>query len=172
MSATETRIVRASAPEELDAVRTLLRAFTAWHRELHRDDLHLIDRYFDAAAYDAELAGLPGAYAPPEGRLLLALRGSLPVGCVALKRIDARDCEMKRMFLPPAYHGLGIGRALGEAIVAEARAIGYQRMLLDTSFRQASAIALYEKLGFRRVVPYYELPEELIAWLVFMEKEL
>ena len=76
----------------------------------------MIDRYFDAAAYERELAGLPGAYAPPDGRHLLAQREGEYVGCVALRRIDPHDCEMKRMFLPPRHQGHGIGRALARLL--------------------------------------------------------
>jgi hypothetical protein len=82
--------------EDLDAVRGLIRAFVAWHRERHRDDLHLIDAYFDAGAFEAELAGLPGAYEP----LLLARVEGEPAGCVALKALDADTCEMKRLYEP------------------------------------------------------------------------
>lgn len=158
--------------EQLDAVRDLMRAFVAWHRQRHQQDLALIDSYFDARAFEAELAGLPGKYAPPRGRLLLATVGERPVGCVALREIDDASCEMKRMFVYPDQQGRGVGRALAEAIVRDARAIGYRRMLLDTSFRQAEALALYRRIGFRDIVPYYDLPDALRSWLVFMEMSL
>jgi len=76
------------------------------------------------------------------------------------------------MFVYPEYHGQGVGRALAEAIIREARDIGYQRMLLDTSIRQAEAQTLYRRLGFRDVAPYYEPPDTLRNWLVFMELPL
>ena len=76
------------------------------------------------------------------------------------------------MFVYPEYHGQGVGRALAEAIIREARDLGYQRMLLDTSIRQAEAQTLYRRLGFRDVAPYYELPDALRNWLVFMELPL
>lgn len=154
---------------QLNAVRDLMRTFTRWHRQSHPADLHLIDRYFDAAAFATELAGLPGKYAPPDGQLLLARADGAAAGCVALRRIDATSCEMKRMFVYPEYHGRGVGRALGEAIVEEARTLGYTRMRLDTSFRQIEALRLYQRLGFQSIQPYYELPDELRNWLVFME---
>lgn len=161
-----------STPTELDAVRDLIRAFVAWHRQRHTQDLDLIDAYFDAAAFEAELAGLPGTYAPPRGQLLLATVDGRPAGCVALREIDADDCEMKRMFVYADLHGRGVGRALGEAVVQEAKAIGYKRMLLDTSIRQDEAQSLYGRLGFRVIPPYYDLPENLRSWLVFMELPL
>ena len=163
------RILVPATAEQLDEVRALMRAFTTWHRQRHQQDLNLIDSYFDAAAYEAELAGLPGKYAPPRGQLLLATIEDRPAGCVALREIDATRCEMKRMFVYPVWHGRGVGRALADAVIQEARGMGYERMLLDTSIRQAEAQALYRRLGFRAIAPYYELPEALRNWLVFME---
>jgi len=168
-------MIKVKAPEsslELDQVRTLFRSFVGWHRRRHRQDIALIDAYFDAGAFEAELEALPGAYGPPGGRLYLASIGDSPAGCVALRPIDATRCEMKRMFVYPEYHGKGIGRALGEAAIASGAAAGYKAMLLDTSVRQKEAQALYRRLGFREVAPYYDLPGELRDWLVFMERPL
>ena len=164
-----------SAPhsaEQLDQVRALMRAFVAWHRERHVEDIHLIDAYFDADAFEEELAALPAGYAPPDGALLLAYFGGAAAGCVALRRIDSAACEMKRMFVYPQFHGKRVGRALGEAIVREAKSSGYSVMRLDTSVRQMEARQLYASLGFRRIDPYYELPSALRDWLVFMELAL
>jgi putative acetyltransferase len=158
--------------EQLDQVRMLMRAFVAWHRERHVQDIHLIDAYFDGRAFEEELASLPGDYVPPDGALLLAHREGAPAGCVALRRIDATVCEMKRMFVYPRFHGTGVGRALGEAIIREAKSRGYSVMRLDTSVRQMEAQRLYATLGFKRIDPYYELPAALRDWLVFMELAL
>jgi len=158
--------------EQLDQIRALMRAFLAWHRERHAEDAHLIDAYFDAEAFEEELAMLPGEYAPPYGALLLAYCDSGPAGCVALRRIDSAACEMKRMFVYPQFHGKGLGRALGDAIVREAKSSGYSLMRLDTSVRQLEAQHLYARLGFRRIDPYYELPPAVRDWLVFMELAL
>jgi putative acetyltransferase len=166
------RVFAAEAPHELEQARDLIRAFNAWHRECHHQDLHLVDSYFDPDAFAAELAGLPGKYAHPRGRLLLATYDGNPAGCVALREVDATTCEMKRMFVYPDLHGRGVGRALGEAVIREARAIGYQTMLLDTSIRQLEAHSLYRALGFRDIAPYYELPQPLRDWLVFMHLQL
>jgi putative acetyltransferase len=157
---------------DLDQVRTLFRSFILWHRTRHHQDIALIDAYFDADAFEAELEGLPGPYAPPGGALCLATLDGAPAGCVALRPIDATRCEMKRMFVYPEYHGKGVGRALGEAVIACGAAAGYKSMLLDTSVRQGEAQALYTRLGFRQVAPYYELPDDLRKWLVFMERPL
>jgi len=99
--------------------------------------------------FDQELAGLPGDYAPPEGRLLLLMVANDAAGCVALHKIDGSICEMKRLYVRPAFRGSGVGRALAEAVLAEGRAAGYRRMRLDTLPSMGRAIALYESLGFR-----------------------
>lgn len=166
-------ILRPEASEQLDEVRTLMRAFIDWHHNDHPQDAAVLDRYFDAAAFDEELASLPGKYAPPAGELLLARLDGEPAGCVAMRAMDEPGvCEMKRMFVYTPFHGRGVGRALGEAIVASARQAGYRKMRLDTGFRQAAACALYHALGFRDIPPYYELPDEVSAYLVFMELDL
>jgi len=157
---------------QLDQVRSLMRSFIAWHKERHREDIHLIDAYFDADAFEQELASLPGKYAPPHGQLLLATVDGSPACCVALRQIDAGCCEMKRMFVYTQFHGQGVGRALAEAIVKAAKALGYRTMRLDTSIRQSEAKGLYRRLGFRPIEPYYQVPEDMKNWLVFMELAL
>jgi GNAT superfamily N-acetyltransferase len=158
--------------EQLDDVRTLMRTFIQWHRRRHTQDIHLIDQYFDEAAFEEELRTLPGIYTPPKGQLLLATADGVAAGCVALREVNATSCEMKRMFVHEAFHGRGVGRALGTEIIAQARSLGYRRMLLDTSIRQAEAQGLYARLGFKVVEPCYELTDEMRDWLVFMALEL
>ena len=157
---------------ELEQVRDLMREFVAWHRARHAQDLHLIDEYFDEAEWQSELASLPGNYAPPTGALLLATVDGAAAGCVALRDLGDGVCEMKRMFVYPGLHGKGVGRALGDAVLSEARALGYRTMRLDTSMRQAEAVGLYRRLGFHDIEPYYDLPAPLRNWLVFMERPL
>jgi ribosomal protein S18 acetylase RimI-like enzyme len=154
--------------EELDSARGLMRAFIAWHRARHVDDRELIDRYFDDAAFERELASLPAPYSP----LLLARVGGEPAGCVGLRRLDGDACEMKRMYVDERFRGSGVGRALTQRLLADARAQGFRRIRLDTSVRQTEAQGLYGRYGFRPIAPYYELPEDLREWLVFMELEL
>lgn len=165
-------ISQAQTPQDLDHVRALMRAFVEWQAGINAADMHLINRYFDEAAYNAELASLPGIYAPPDGSLLIAYRGGSPAGCVAMKKFDEGVCEMKRLFVPVEYHGTGAGRALVERLVRDAREAGYKRMCLDTSWRQVPAQKLYESVGFRRIGPYYELPDDMKSFLVFMELDL
>jgi GNAT superfamily N-acetyltransferase len=162
----------AETEAELDDVRRLFRSFLAWHRERNTDDLDLIDAYFHEEAWEAEVAGLPGAYAPPDGALLLATEAELTLGCVGSTRFDDESCEMKRMFVAPVARGRGAGRALAEAVVARARAAGYRRMYLDTSIRQTEAIALYRSLGFVEVPAYHDVPEAMQGWLVFYRLDL
>jgi putative acetyltransferase len=163
-------VVRAPTTlQQLDQVRSLMRSFIAWHRARHREDTHLIDAYFDAGAFEQELASLPGKYVPPHGQLLLATLDGAPAGCVALREIDSSPCEMKRMFVYTQFHGKGVGHALAEAVIKEARALGFRTMRLDTSIRQQEAQRLYQRMGFKTIEPYYELSAELKNWLVFME---
>lgn len=119
--------------------------------------------------FEAELAELPGAYAPPRGRLLLAFQGDRPAGCVALRELEDGVCEMKRLYVRPDFQGLGIGRALAEAVLQEARGIGYSRMRLDTVPAMARAQGLYHALGFREIPAYRFNP---VPGTVFLELRL
>ena len=119
--------------------------------------------------FDREVRELPGEYAPPQGRLLLARAETELAGCVALRRIDEASCEMKRLYVLPRSRGKGVGRALTAAVIDAARQIGYRRMRLDTLPSMREAIPLYESLGFRRIAPYYRNP---IDGAIFMELEL
>jgi GNAT superfamily N-acetyltransferase len=120
--------------------------------------------------FDQELAALPGDYAPPKGRLLLAEYESQLAGCIALHQLDPAICEMKRLYLRPQFRGKGLGRFLAERIVAEARQIGYRRMRLDTVEPvMKDAVAMYRKLGFKEIAPYCSNP---ITGALYMELDL
>lgn len=163
----------AESGDELDEVRRLFRAFVVWHHERQGQNAGLVTSYFDDAAWQAELAGLPGEYAAAEGgALLLAWHLGSAVGCVALRALDDESCEMKRMFVADAGRGLGVGRALGEAVVQRARDLGSSTMYLDTSVEQHEAIGLYRSLGFQECEPYHDVPDSMRGWLVFFRMEL
>jgi putative acetyltransferase len=120
--------------------------------------------------FDQELAEIPGDYTPPEGRLLLAEFEQQLAGCVAVHKLDTDICEMKRLYLRPQFRGKGLGRALAERIISEARQIGYHRMRLDTVEPvMKDAVAMYRKLGFREVAAYCANP---MAGAIYMELEL
>lgn len=166
-------ILQARTPTQLNDTRGLLRAYLAWHRECHADDNALTDRWFAPQAYDAELAALPGAYAQQhKGALLLAYNGGRPAGCVALRAHGGGLCEMKRLFVPLTYRGLGIGRALVARVIAVAGAAGHTRMRLDCSRRQVEAMRLFVGSGFTRIPPYYSNAEDMADGLAFFETGL
>ena len=121
-------------------------------------------------SFDKELANLPGDYAPPDGRLLLAEYEGQLSGCVALHKLEPGVCEMKRLYLRPTVRGKGLGRILAAHIIAEARQIGYQRMRLDTVEPvMKDAVAMYRKIGFREIAPYCTNP---ISGALYMELSL
>jgi putative acetyltransferase len=151
-------ILQAETAEHLREARTLFEEYAA-------------SLGFDLSFQDfgAELAGLPGAYAPPRGRLLLAFHDGRPTGCVALRDMGEGICEMKRLYVRPDFRALRLGRALAEAVIAEAREIGYSRMRLDTVPSMGRAQDLYRSLGFREIPPYRFNP---IPGTAFLELRL
>jgi ribosomal protein S18 acetylase RimI-like enzyme len=160
MSDAPFQIVRAGSSVDLDAVKRL---FTAYASALGID--------LSYQGFEAELAGLPGKYAPPSGALLIArTMDGEPLGCVALRPLDdAGRCEMKRLYVSPRARGLGLGKALVDAVIAEATRIGYREMRLDTLPTMGEAIALYRKAGFQSIDPYYETP---VAGTIFLGRRL
>lgn len=115
--------------------------------------------------FDEELANLPNEYARPRGALLLARCGDAAAGCVALRPLEGDACEMKRLYVRPAFRGLRLGDALARQAIDAARAIGYARMRLDTLPTMVAARAMYERLGFREIPAYRFNPVEGTAFL-------
>ncbi len=141
------QLKQVESQEEIEIARDLLREY---QRALG------VDLCFQG--FEAELAALPGAYAPPGGRLLLAWRDEEPIGCVALQRVDGARGEMKRLYVRPSARGLGLGRSLVTRILDDAKAIGYSEVVLDTLPSMIEAQRLYEQFGFRDIDPYRPNP--------------
>jgi ribosomal protein S18 acetylase RimI-like enzyme len=153
------KLIQAQSAEEIDRARELFEEYAGGLG---------IDLCFQS--FDKELAGLPGGYVPPAGRLLIAIDEHQAAGCVALRKIADGVCEMKRLYVRPGFRGKGLGHTLAEAIILTAREIGYQRMRLDTlPGKMDRAIAMYRSLGFKEIGPYYSNPVE---GALFMELEL
>ena len=151
-------IVEAGSSDELLQIRTL---FEEYAKTLGADPC-LQD-------FSEELATLPGRYARPKGRLLLAMIEDKVAGCAALRSLDAETGEMKRVYVRPAFRGLGLGRMLAASILHESRVAGYRRVRLDTLPSMNQAQDLYRDLGFREIAPYGDNP---VAGAVYLELEL
>lgn len=158
------KLIQAQSAEDVRFARELFEEYAAWL------GLNLCFQNFEK-----ELAELPGEYVPPSGRLFLAIENDQIAGCVAVRKIGAGNtapniCEMKRLYVRPAFRGLGLGRTLTETVIDAAREVGYHRMRLDTlPGKMDQAIAMYRSLGFKNIEPYYNNPVEGAA---FMELEL
>lgn len=139
--------IREALDSEMPVVRELFIEYAAWLGE----DLGL-------QSFDTELESLPGRYRRPAGCILLAVEGDSYAGCIAVKPLSAEICEMKRLFVRSEFRGASLGRRLAESLIAEAKALEYRLMVLDTLERMHAARSLYEALGFREIEPYYENP--------------
>jgi ribosomal protein S18 acetylase RimI-like enzyme len=149
MSQSPVLIVPADADEMIPTVRELFLEYAATLG---------IDLCFQG--FGEELRLLPGAYAPPDGRLYIAKTESAIGGCVAMRKLTAQACEMKRLYVRDEFRGVGLGRQLTETVIEDARGIGYKVMRLDTLPLMGTAITLYRKLGFKEIAPYRDNPVE------------
>ena len=154
-------VAAATSAGDLDAIRDLFREYAA-----------SLGFSLDYQDFDAELAGLPGKYAPPEGALLLARADGAGAGCGALRRFAPQIAEMKRLYVRPAFRGLrtsdglSIGRSLAHRLVDVARAAGYRRLRLDTiTGKMDAAVTLYRSMGFVEIPPYYPSPVPGTAYM-------
>jgi ribosomal protein S18 acetylase RimI-like enzyme len=152
-------IEQARTANEIAAARELFREYELWLG---------LDLCFQG--FEEELRGLPGKYAPPDGRLFLAYSDRELAGCIAMRKLEDAICEMKRLFVRDEFRGASIGKTLVERVIADARAAGYKKMRLDTyPQKMAKAVRLYESHGFREIEPYYSNPYEGV---LFMESDL
>ena len=152
-------IVQASSETQIAEARSLFREYEAW-----------LDLDLCFQGFEEELAGLPGKYAEPNGRLLLAYSDEKLAGCIALRRLEENGCEMKRLFVRDGFRGQQIGVRLIEHLIADAREIGYSKMRLDTfPPKMGKAVSLYESHGFEPIPPYYDNPHSDV---LFMELSL
>ena len=154
-----TEIRLATSVKQIEEARTLFREYEAW-----------LGMSLCFQSFEEEVAGLPGKYAPPIGRLYLAYVDGEPAGCIALRKLEPGVCEMKRLFLRDSARGRGIGVRLIEQVIADAQEIGYAKMRLDTyPPKMGKAVSLYEAHGFYEIPPYYDNPH---AGVLYMEKTL
>jgi GNAT superfamily N-acetyltransferase len=153
-------ILHAETPEYIVTARELIQEYAVW-----------LEFKLCFQGFEEEMQSMPGKYAPPAGRLLLALWDGRPAGVIALRPLDeAGLCEMKRLYVRPGFRGHQIGRLLAERIINEAAEIGYTRMRLDTvPGKMSRAIAMYRELGFAEIDAYYKTP---VGQTVFMELAL
>jgi len=158
-------IIEVKTNAELNQIKDLFRQYYDF---LARD--HGLDISYQGIA--DELAALPGQFAPPKGRLLLAVQSGQPIGCAALRPLEAHVCELKRMYVLLEFRGQGVGKALAMTLIQEARQIGYQLMRLDTANFLTTAQKLYESIGFRSIAPYSDVPEDIRQVAIFMELAL
>jgi ribosomal protein S18 acetylase RimI-like enzyme len=140
---TMTRIIHAQTPDHYE-----------WVRKLFQQYAEFLGFDLEFQGFSEELANLPGDYSPPQGCILMAVRAEEFVGCVALRPLEDRICEMKRLFVLPGLRGRKIGQALARGIIDEARTRSYERMRLDTIEFMTEAKQLYRSLGFRPIKPY------------------
>lgn len=162
----------AKSEQDIEAVRGLMREYLVWHQLRYSEFRNVLEKHVDYKAHQLEIDRLPGEYDSPKSCFLMARRGNDVVGCVALRDLGEGIAEMKRMFVRPQAQGSGVGKRLATSVMKIASALGYATMRLNTGPLQTEAVNLYQKLGFKIIKPYYDLPPSLREQLVFMECDL
>ncbi len=163
-----TKIEQARSREDIEIVREMIRDYMAW---LESSGI-AVRTAPTFSGFEEELDSLPGLYAPPRGRMMLATVDGEPAGCVCMKPVDVGTCELKRLYVRPGLRGLKIGWKLLTALMDEARTCGYRRMVLDSHISMEKAHQLYEAAGFKRIPTPDDFPEELKPIVAFMECDL
>ena len=166
-------IREARALPQVECARTLFLEYRAW-LVAHREVTDFPDSVLETGLklFDQEFDELPGDYAPPSGALFLAYEGATPIGCAALRALGPETAEFKRLFVRPTQRSSGVGRRLTVRALRRAGELGYSRVVLDTLPRMVRAIALYRKLGFRPIQPYWAHPVPNALFFEFRLQEL
>lgn len=168
---TKISIVEAVEGRHVEAVAQLLRDYLLWMRRRYRGHDEMIDAYFDEHAWESELTDLKGHYGAPFGAIVLARVDGTPAGCVMLRGIGESVSEMKRLFVRPAFRGLGLGRRMIDKLMKLSCKRGYARMRFEAGALQSEADALYRSMGFVSIPPYYACPDVLRENGRFFEAE-
>lgn len=159
------KIIEVQTTSELEQIKYLFRKYYEFLVQDHGLDISY-------QGIQEELETLPGKFAAPKGRLIMALELDQPIGCAALRPIDEHTCELKRMYVLPQFRGKGVGKSLAGYLIQEAKKIDYKMMRLDTGRFLTTAITIYEALGFKQIAPYNDVPEEIRQIAIFMELSL
>jgi GNAT superfamily N-acetyltransferase len=165
-------VISATTSQHYHEFATRVREYVEWCRERYAGDSWFVDAAFSHQSLEEELQGLSSSYGPPDGRAFLALSGDEVVGCIAYRGLSDTICEMKRLFVRKSGQGRGTGRRLCVALIDVARSDGYALMRLDTGNLFTEAIALYRSVGFRDCPAYNDYPDDLMPYMVFMDRPL
>ena len=165
-------IREASSEQDYKAFSRLIGEYVSWLRSRYEQDRWFINEVLDKQSLSSELENLSTMYGSSNGRAFLAVYDNEVRGCGAYRRLPDGTCEMKRVFIPTRFQGAGLGRRICSALIASARADGFLLMKLDTGNLLKEAIPMYQSFGFKECSPYYEYPEKLMPYLVFMELPL
>lgn len=164
-------IVRADTDEQIDAVRELCWEYRDFLLALGGRATEIIQHYYGEEKYSALMDQLLEEHAHP-GRVLLMLKDGMPIGCGMFYPLDETSAEIKRVYIRPEARGLGAGRQIMDALIAQCRANGFKRILMDTGKKHDAAIALYDKMGFKRRGPYQPVPDWVQPEMIFFEMDL
>lgn len=165
-------IIEAVAPDHLAQVAALLRDYLLWMRRRYRKHGDMIDAYFEPGEWQSELDDLAGHYGAPFGAIVLALVDGIPAGCVMMRGLEGDVSEMKRLFVRPAFRGLGLARAMVRRLARLSDLRGYTIMRLETGLLQTEPLSLYRSLGFKPIEPYYACPQWFIDNGRFLEADV
>lgn len=165
-------VVQVETEEQIRQVQELFAEYFEFLRTDVDTDFDDLNDVPQLSGYEAELAGLPGKYAPPDGRLLIAQHEGEIAGCVAFYKFSDGVCEIKRLWTRPQFRGQKVGRALIERLIEEARSSGYSSIILSTVDILKEAQSLYRSVGFELTAPYFDGSEAMMAHEIFMKLDL